>query len=270
MSDFLKNMASSSAQRAAAAPKSFSAAALDLPVFQLRLDDFDIIAEIKDRSPSEGVLTTSTVNRKEQARHYVDGGAAAISVLTEPSRFAGDLAHLQEVAETTRDRQVPVMRKDFLVDTVQILEAKAAGASGVLLIAAMLSDEKLQDMLSCAYEHSLFVLLESFDEHDLARTRRLLEQAQHQSAAENRQLLAGVNTRNLRTLEVDPSRLQNLSTDLPVNCVCVAESGLHSAADAASVMGWGYRMALVGTALMRSDNPRQLISAMIDAGRSAA
>jgi indole-3-glycerol phosphate synthase len=151
---------------------------------------------------------------------------------------------------------------------VQILEAKAAGASGVLLITAMLSDEQLQDMLNCAYEHSLFVLLESFDQDDISRTRRLLDQSQHQSAAENRQLLVGVNTRNLRTLEVDAMRLRKLCGDLPAQCLCVAESGLRTAEDASEVMGLGYHMALIGSALMQSDDPRKLISDMLVAARS--
>lgn len=270
MSDFLKAMAESSAERVAAAPSTFSSAELDSPAFPLQLDAFDVIAEIKDHSPSEGALAAEAMSRTTQAGRYVHGGAAAISVLTEPSRFSGDLAHLKEVVDVTREHRVPVMRKDFLVDKVQILEAKAAGASGVLLIAAMLSDGQLEDMLRCAYEHSLFVLLESFDEDDLGRTRNLLERDRHAAAADDRQLLVGVNTRNLRTLEVDPARLKNLAGELPADAICVAESGLHDAADAANALGWGYRVALVGTALMKSDDPGTLIKSMLDAGRSAA
>jgi len=270
MSDFLKSMAESSARRAAAAPSSFSSGELDRPAYPLQLGTFDVIAEIKDRSPSAGALASGSASRTEQAAKYARGGAAAISVLTEPSRFAGELAHLKEVVAATGELRVPVMRKDFLVDKVQILEAKAAGASGVLLIAAMLSDGQLEEMLRCAYEYSLFVLLESFDEDDLSRTRELLQRDRHEAAADDRQLLVGVNTRNLRTLEVDAARLQNLSGELPSAAVCVAESGLHDAADAASATGWGYSMALVGTALMQSDDPEALIQSMLTSGRNAA
>lgn len=268
MSDFLDDMAASSAARAAALPRAFAAAELDKPAFPLRLSCFDVIAEIKDRSPSEGALAQAGASRSEQARRYIEGGAAGISVLTEPSRFSGAVSHLADVAGVAALRQVPVMRKDFLVSSAQLLEAKAAGASGVLLIVAMLSDKTLEDMLCCAYEHSLFVLLESFDEDDLERTGRLLMKSVHGSRAEAAQLLVGVNTRNLRTLEVDAARLEKLGRRLPDGAVAVAESGLGSPADAAGAAGMGYRLALVGTALMRSDDPATLIADMLAAGRA--
>ena len=167
--------------------------------------------------------------RATRARQYVDGGAAAISVLTEPSRFDGSLEHLEEVAAAVSG--TPVMRKDFLVDPVQVLEARAAGASGVLLIAAMLDDSQLRSMLDCAAEHGLFVLLESFDDPDLARSSKLLDNPADRERAAAGQLLFGVNTRNLRTLHVDPQRLAKLAPALPA-ARCVAESGLHEAADA--------------------------------------
>jgi len=261
MSDFLKQMALLSAQRAAGAA-AMRPADLDKPVLPLRLGDFDVIAEIKDQSPAEGALAAADSDRIERARQYAAGGAAAISVLTEPSRFAGDLEHVADVVDAVPD--TPVMRKDFLIDTVQILEARAAGASGVLLIVTMLSDKKLREMLDCAREHGMFVLLESFDENDLSRTAALLSSAD-QEQAEKGQLLFGVNTRNLRTLAVDGDRLETLASSLPAGR-CVAESGLHTAADARQVAGWGYSMALVGTALMRSDDPAQLIAAMKAAG----
>jgi indole-3-glycerol phosphate synthase len=270
MSDFLDNMAASSAERAALLPGTLSSVQLDKPVFPLRLSSFDVIAEIKDRSPSEGALASANTGRVDQAAAYTQGGAAAISVLTEPARFAGDISHLEEVVNAVSGSEVPVMRKDFLVSTGQVLEAKAAGASGVLLIAAMLSDDTLEDMLSCAYEHSLFVLLEAFDEEDLRRTRQLLENARHQSQAEVHMLIVGVNTRNLRTLEVDSQRLAKLSPLLPGNATCVAESGLLVATDAANSVDLGYKMALIGTALMRSEHPAGLLAEMLDAGRQRA
>lgn len=266
MGNFLQTMAASSATRARAATR-FKSRDFDKPVIALTPAVFDVIAEIKDRSPAEGDLAGSGGDRAQQAQRYVQGGAAAISVLTEPSRFAGDLAHLEEVVAAVPD--TAVMRKDFLVDTVQVLEARRAGASGVLLITTMLSDEVLRAMLDCAWEHELFVLLESFDEADLRRTSKLLDNSANQERAARGQLLIGVNTRDLRTLEVDAERLRDLAPALPGAC-CVAESGLLLPEDAARVAGWGYRMALVGTALMRSDDPAALVTAMRDAGTARA
>jgi indole-3-glycerol phosphate synthase len=264
MSDFLKAMASSSAARAAQAPR-FTSQDFDKPVVPLTLGAFDVIAEIKQRSPAAGDLGAGQGNagRASRAQAYAAGGAAAISVLTEPTRFDGELAHLEEVVATVPG--TPVMRKDFLVDPVQVLEARKAGASGVLLIATMLSDAVLRAMLDCAWEHDLFVLLESFDEDDLARSSRLLENAVDAERAANGQLLIGVNTRNLRTLEVDATRLERLAPLLPA-ARCVAESGLVQPEDATRVAGWGYSLALVGTALMQSDDPAGLVAAMRKAG----
>lgn len=270
MSDFLAQMTVSSRARAAAVRDTITAEALSKPVYPLRLDNFDVIAEIKDRSPAEGELRSPGLSRVVRAQQYVDGGAAAISVLTEPSRFAGSLEHLQEVVDALAGTGVAVMRKDFLVDPVQILEARIAGASGVLLIAAMLADDKLQLMLDKAAELELFVLLECFDEHDLQRVKELLQETRNQERAVHDQLLLGVNTRNLRTLEVDTERLGKLAPLLPSGIRCVAESGLHTAADAKRVGSQGYRLALVGTALMRSDDPATLIEKMRAAGSGGA
>jgi len=262
MSDFLKSMAALSAERAAAVGE-VPSSELDAAVAPLRLDSFDVIAEIKDRSPAEGGLAVEGADRAVRARQYVSGGAAAISVLTEPSRFDGTLEHLQEVVAAVPD--TPVMRKDFLVDPVQVLEAKRAGASGVLLIVTMLDDAVLRAMLDCAAEHKLFVLLESFDETDLARASQLLDNSKDQQRIERGELLFGVNTRDLRTLHVDPRRLEALAPFLPPGR-CVAESGINTADDAAAVAGLGYQMALVGTALMRSTDPSLLINEMRSAG----
>lgn len=266
MSDFLQTMAKASAERAAVLPR-FESGDFDKSVMPLVLGDFDVIAEIKDRSPAEGDLATPDGDRAGRARSYSSGGAAAISVLTEPSRFSGEIAHLEEVVAAVPD--TPVMRKDFLVEPSQVSEARKAGASGVLLIAAMLSDAKLREMLDRAWEHDLFVLLEAFDEPDLGRASQLLENSAERDRAASGQLLVGVNTRNLRTLAVDSERLHKLAPLLP-DATCVAESGLHNADDAARVAGWGYSAALVGTALMRSDDPAGLVAAMRAAGTVTA
>jgi indole-3-glycerol phosphate synthase len=262
MSDFLQQMAALSAERAGAAG-TIRERDLDRPVVPLQLDAFDIIAEIKGRSPAEGSLAGDDLDRVAQARQYVQGGAAAISVLTEPSRFDGALEHLEEVAAAVPD--TPVMRKDFLVEPVQVREARKAGASGVLLITSMLSDAKLRAMLDAAFELGMFVLLEAFDQSDLARNTALLEDPVNRDRAAAGRLLIGVNTRNLRTLEVDSTRLERLAPLLPA-ARCVAESGLRTADDAAAVGSWGYSLALVGSALMRSGDPASLVAAMRAAG----
>ena len=265
MSDFLQQMAKHSAERVSKIG-TIETAELEKPVVPMQSTAFDVIAEIKGRSPAEGELAGTDLDRSEQARQYAGGGAVAISVLTEPSRFDGALEHLAEVVAAVPD--TPVMCKDFLVEPVQILEARSVGASGVLLIVTMLDDDKLRAMLDCAWEQGMFVLLECFDETDLERVDHLLDYPPDADHAVAGTLLVGVNTRNLRTLEVDNERLQRLAPMLP-DARCVAESGLRTAKDAATAAGLGYRLALVGTALMRSDDPAALVAAMRDAGTVA-
>ena len=245
MSDFLKEMAQESAQRAAATNVSFTSHALDQPAFPLQLKGFDLIAELKDRSPAEGPLATDGESRVDRAMKYVSGGAAAISVLTEPRRFAGQLAHLEEVVDAVSTQQIPVMRKDFLVDKVQVLEAKAAGASGVLLIAAILSDKQLATLLDCAFDNELFVLLEVFEEIDLQRVVQVARRFKVREQAAQQKFLIGINTRDLRSLAVDKFRLKRCGPLLPEGVTGVAESGLLVPRDAERAAGWGYKMALV-------------------------
>ena len=123
-------------------------------------------------------------------------------------------------------------------------------------------------MLDCAFEHDLFVLLESFVELDLERSAQLLQQAKYREQADRKKFLVGVNTRDLRTLAVDVQRLKKFGPLLPRGVTCVAESGQHTAEDATKVAGWGYDMTLVGTALMRSASPAALINDMLTAGRN--
>ena len=267
MSNFLKEMAAASAARVAATNVSFTSHALDQPAFPLSLDMFDLIAEIKSRSPAEGQLANVDESRVERALKYVHGGAAAISVLTEPQRFGGQLEHLEQIVDAVSMQQVPVMRKDFLVDTVQILEAKAAGASGVLLIAAILDDKQVASMLDCAFDNDLFVLLEAFGEDDLQRAINVAQRFKVREQSARQKFLIGINTRDLRTLEVDRFRLKRYAPRLPKDVTCVAESGLLVAHDAGRVVEWGYQMALVGTALMRESDPATLIGDMLSAGR---
>ncbi len=230
---------------------------------------FDVIAEIKRRAPSSGALAPDaseahTVERMlvERAHAYAAGGAAVISVLTESTRFAGELDHLRVVSNAV---DVPVLRKDFLVDPLQVVEARMAGADGVLLIARLLDDDTLAACLDVAHSLALFVLLEAFDRDDLARIRHAL----HPSRA-GFEALVGVNTRDLATLAVDEARLEDLVDAFPEGARPVAESGLHGPRDAARAAALGYRAALVGTALMRAADPAALVAAMVAAGRDAA
>jgi indole-3-glycerol phosphate synthase len=229
----------------------------------LSLAEFGVIAEVKRQSPAEGALSPAA-DAATLARCYADGGAAAISVLTEPERFGGSLDDLGRAACAAWPAGVPAMRKDFLVDTWQVLEARAAGAGGVLVILAMLDDAAVRELLAAAREQGLFVLLEAFDEADLERAARLATDGPEAP------LLVGVNTRDLKTLQVDPQRLAALAPRLPVGLPAVAESGIRTPDDAAAAARLGYRLALVGTALMRSAAPAELARAMRDAGRAAA
>ena len=266
---FLARMADASAgrvrrARAAGSEAMLLAACRDMPApAPLRPGDFELIAEVKRHSPAEGALGGDT-DVAGRATGYAAAGAAAVSVLTEPARFGGSLEDLATAAGALRGAGIPAMRKDFLVDPWQVLEARAAGAGGVLLIVAMLDDGVLREMLAAAREHALFVLLEAFDEADLERAAPLARGAQ------DAPVLVGVNSRDLRTLAVDPERLARLAPELPAGEPAVAESGLHTPDDAAAVAALGYRLALVGTALMRAEDPGALAGAMLAAGREQA
>jgi indole-3-glycerol phosphate synthase len=145
-----------------------------------------------------------------------------------------------------------------------VLEARAAGAGGVLLVLALGDDARIAELLACAREQGLFVLLEAFDAAELERAGRLLP------ADDGPAVLVGVNTRDLRTLAVDGARLARLAPLLPPGATAVAESGIRTAADAAAAAALGYGAALVGTALMKSGDPEALAGELIAAGRSVA
>jgi indole-3-glycerol phosphate synthase len=195
---------------------------------------------------------------------YARGGAAAVSVLTEPSRFDGSLEHLRRAAAALAPLGVPAMRKDFLVDPYQVLEARAAGAGGVLLILRMLPRRRTEELLDVAAEHGLFVLLEAFDEADLELARDL---SASRAQADGR-LMIGVNSRDLQTLKVRQERFAALAPWLPPGLLAVAESGVASAADARHMRELGYGAALIGTALMAHADPGLLLREIIDATRT--
>lgn len=269
--DFLAGMAESSRTRVEAARAQLSenellARAADSPpppVLQLSARRFDVIAEVKFRSPAAGKLREGSDDSVvARVAGYAEAGAAAVSVLTEPSRFDGSMEHLTTAVRALAG-QIPAMRKDFLVDPYQVCEARLAGAGGVLLIVRMLDDEAMRAMIECAARLKLFVLLESFDAADIARATKLVR---HYASVAT--LLCGVNCRDLASLEVVPRRLEELVRLLPDTVPRVAESGVATAADAGRIAIAGYDVALVGSALMESLEPHQLVRAMLSAGRT--
>ena len=269
---FLEDMAARSRARVRAAKQTRPEARLEVEARQtpapprLRLDasGFDLIAELKLRSPTAGQLGPAGENVAARVTAYAQAGAAAISVLTEPSRFDGSLDHLANAAQALAPLAVPAMRKDFLVDPYQVLEARALGAGGVLVIVRMLSRSEIDALLDCARSLGLFVLLEAFDARDIEVLRELIE-----AHAGANPLLAGVNCRDLTTLQVLPQRLLELAPLLPARAPRVAESGVGSAADARRIAAAGYQLALVGSALMQAEDPRALARAVLAAGRAA-
>jgi indole-3-glycerol phosphate synthase len=272
MSGFLDEMARSSAARVREAMQLESAAALErrarltAPGAQLRLSaaGFDVIAELKLRSPAAGRLGDENQDWTGRIAEYARGGAAAVSVLTEPSRFDGSLEHLRRAASLLAPLGIAAMRKDFLVDPYQVLEARAAGAGGVLVILRMLSRGQLTELLDVADEHRMFVLAEAFDEADLQLARDLAASR----AAPREPILIGVNSRDLQTLQVVQQRFAALAPLLPRDWPAVAESGVASAADARRMQQLGYCLALIGTALMAHPDPSQLLREIFTATRT--
>ncbi|MEM9056423.1 MAG: indole-3-glycerol phosphate synthase TrpC [Pseudomonadota bacterium] len=280
MSDFLDTMAAHSRERVAAAQREESETALRAraeasapapglapAAAQGAPSTFHLIAEVKLRSPAAGALASGGQPLDalaERALGYAAGGASAISVLTEPSRFDGSLDHLAAVAAALAPTGIPAMRKDFLVAPYQLYEARAAGAGGALLILAMLDDATLGAMLELARELGLFVLLEAFDAAELDRAGAVLAHARHG------EVLVGLNSRDLRTLEVEPGRFAALADRFPPGFARIAESGVGDGADAARIAAMGYTGALVGSALMQAEDAPALVQQMLQHGRAAA
>jgi indole-3-glycerol phosphate synthase len=267
---FLERMAESSRERVKRARGSEGEAKLARRAERtarpprLTLDRFDVIAELKMRSPAAGGLASPSFDRGAQLEAYARGGACAVSVLTEPTEFKGDLAHLEDASARLAPQGVPTMRKDFVTDPYQVLEARAAGAGGVLVIVTMLDDATVRTLVDSARECGLFVLLEAFDERDLERLEPFDEPAPSGPA-----VLAGVNCRDLRDLDVRFGRFAELAPHLPKHLPAVAESGIATTEDVAAVARLGYRLALVGSSLMRAAAPEAALADLIAAGRAA-
>jgi indole-3-glycerol phosphate synthase len=274
MSGLLTQMCQSSlarleAARARESERQLWARASDAPPaprLKLCAEGFDVIAECKLHSPSSGDLSSHTTGVEARVQAYAHGGACAVSVLTEPTRFGGTLDHLAQAAAVLAPLKVPAMRKDFLVDPYQVMEARAAGAGGVLVIVRMLDRSHITELLDCAAMLKMFVLLEAFDAHDLTAANDILGlRKQH-----DEQVLVGLNCRDLDTLAIDLSRLEELADQLPTGHASVAESGVNSLDDVRKIVDAGYRVALVGTTLMNSPDPRKLLDEMLATGRERA
>jgi len=208
---------------------------------------YKVIAECKRRSPSRGVLRAE-YDPVAIATGYADAGAAAISVLTEPTFFDGSLDHLKGVSAAV---DVPVLRKDFIVAEYQLLEAKAAGADAVLLIVAALRPAELKVLHDHARRHGLDVLVEVHDATELA------------IAIDAGARIVGVNNRNLRTLEVDVHASETLIGRMPSGIVAVSESGLRSADDLRRLKALGYSAFLIGERFMTAAEPGEQLKALL-------
>ncbi len=220
------------------APQPFAAA--------LRTRHVAVIAEVKRRSPSKGEIAPE-LDAADRAAEYAEGGAAAISVLTEPERFGGSLDDLRRARARVG---IPLLAKDFHIDPLQLLAARAAGASAALLIVRALSPGALSLLSSSAREAGLEILFE-------VRSERELERALEAGAE-----VIGVNSRDLETLEVDPTVCDRLIPFIPRECVAVFESGIRTEDDVRRAAELGADAVLVGSVLSSSTDPATAVRAL--------
>jgi len=206
-----------------------------------------IIAEIKQASPSKGTLSAD-YHPGVIARTYEQGGAAALSVLTDGKYFRGSLADLESARGAV---SLPVLRKDFTIDTYQVHEAAARGADAILLIAAILTERELRDFRELAQRYQMAALAEVHEEEEL------------KAAIASGARIIGVNNRNLNTFDVDLTVSLRLAEKMPAGVVKVAESGIHSRADVERLLDAGYQAVLVGEHLMKSADPAQALRALL-------
>ena len=209
-----------------------------------------VIAEIKRRSPSAGAIATAALDASEQARKYCNGGADALSVLTDEKYFGGRLQDLWEVVEflEVHQRPTPCLRKDFMFHPFQVLKAAEGGARAILIIVRALSDDEIKCLYDAAQKAGLESLFEIHDENDLER------------ALKHDPEIIGVNNRDLVRFVTDLTISERLIPQVPDEIVVVSESGIHTAKDAIRMKAAGAQALLVGEALMRKKNPGQLIA----------
>jgi indole-3-glycerol phosphate synthase len=206
-----------------------------------------IIAEVKKASPSKGLLVAE-FDPAAIARSYEEGGAAALSVLTDEKHFLGSLSHLESARGAVR---IPVLRKDFTIDAYHVHQAAAHGADAILLIAAILSERQMRDFRELAEGYRMAALVEVHDEEEL------------RPAIASGARLIGVNNRNLHTFEVNLGTALRLADKIPTGVVRVAESGIHSSADVEQLRAAGYQAFLVGEHLMKSGDPASALRALL-------
>jgi indole-3-glycerol phosphate synthase len=206
-----------------------------------------VIAELKKASPSRGLIRAE-FDAATLAQSLEAGGAAVLSVLTDERFFQGSLQNLRRASSSVK---IPCLRKDFMVDEFQVLEARANGADAILLIVAALTDAELLILRKSAREHGLDVLCEVHDAEELERARELECEC------------VGVNSRDLRTFEVSLERACELAAMLPASAVKVAESGIHTAADMQRLRAAGYDAFLIGESLMRQPEPGLALRALL-------
>ncbi|WP_165492296.1 indole-3-glycerol phosphate synthase TrpC [Egibacter rhizosphaerae] len=209
-----------------------------------------IIAELKRASPSRGHLAWLP-DPAARAIAYTEGGARAVSVLTEPAHFRGTLADLEAVAHRV---DVPVLRKDFLVDAYQVWEARAAGAAAALLIVAALDQGRMVELLRTTWEAGLDALIEVHEVEEAARAHEALREVRAGGSV-TRPAIIGVNARDLRTLTVDPDRFAACVDALPADALAVAESGVAHPDDVARAAAAGAHAVLVGEHLVTAADP---------------
>jgi indole-3-glycerol phosphate synthase len=240
-------------ERAAAAhhPRGFARA-----LRQKAAGGFAVIAELKKASPSRGLIRPS-FDVMELASSFAAAGAAALSVLTEEQFFQGSLKNLELASDASG---LPCLRKDFLVDEFQLLEARASRADAVLLIAAALSDSELKDLAAKAHAISLDVLCEVHTEEELERILGLGLDCE----------AIGVNNRNLKSFEVRLDVSLKLAERIPLTAVRVAESGIETAADLITLRSAGFQAFLMGEALMRAPQPGEVLRGLLSQATSAA
>ncbi len=214
---------------------------------RLRTDEMAVIAEVKRSSPSKGSLA-DIADPRALAAQYQEAGAAVVSVLTEKRRFGGSLEDLIAVRS---EISIPILRKDFMVDEYQFLEARAAGADVVLLIVAALSKNQLKDYYDLATELGMAVLVETHTEQEI------------EDAMEIEPRIIGVNARNLKTLEIDLAAFSRLIPMIPDSIIRIAESGISQRAEVEIAAGAGADAILVGETLVRSGDPRAAIDQLL-------
>jgi len=216
----------------------------------LKGDQIKVIAEVKRASPSKGALS-SIGDPAALAEQYENAGASVISVLTEERRFKGSLADLTSV----RDRvSIPILRKDFMVDEYQFFEARAHGADMVLLIVAALAKSQLRDFYDLATEMGMAALIEVHTADELERAMEITPR------------IIGVNSRNLKTLEVNPVAFSELIPQIPNEVIRVAESGISQRSDVEFAQSHGANAILVGEALVTSADPNLAMRTLLGQG----